>query len=117
MIEEVILEALETGTNVNAYMEIPEEQEESFVVLERTGGGQRGAQMRTAVFAVQSYAPTLLAAATLNEKVLNAMQELQYQENEITTCQLNSTYNFTDPETRRYRYQAVFDLVYFIEEG
>ena len=116
MIEETILAALETGTGVNAYMEIPEESETTFVVLQRTGGGQRGAERRTAVFAVQSYAPTLLEAATLNEQVLNIMQDLQYQNNEITTCQLNSNYNFSDPETKRRRYQAVFDLVYFIKE-
>lgn len=116
MIEKTILNALETATGVNAYMEIPEEDEESFVVLERTGGGQRGAERRTAVFAVQSYAKTLYDAAALNEKVLNAMQDLQYQDNEITICQLNSNYNFTDPEAKRYRYQAVFDLVYFIKE-
>lgn len=116
MIEKIILAALETGTNVNAYMEIPEETEESFIVLSRNGGGQRGSQMRTAVFATQSYGKTLLEAAALNEKVLDVMQSLQYQDNEIITCQLNSNYNFTDPETKRYRYQAVFDLVYFIKE-
>ena len=116
MIEETILEALETATGVNAYMEIPEEDENSFIVVQRTGGEQRGSQRRTAVIAVQSYAKTLYEAASLNEQVLNTMQKLQYQDNEITTCQLNSNYNYTDPETRRRRYQAVFDLVYFIEE-
>lgn len=116
MIETTILNALETATNVGAFMEIPENTPDSFIVVERTGGGQRGAERRTAVFAVQSYGPTLLDAATLNEQVLNAMQALQYQNNEITTCQLNSNYNFTDPEAKRYRYQAVFDLVYFKED-
>lgn len=116
MIEGVILDALENATGVHAYMEIPEETEDRFIVAERTGGSQRGAERRTAVFAVQSYALTLYDAAALNEQVLNAMQNLQYEDNEITICQLNSNYNFTDPETKRYRYQAVFDLVYFIKE-
>lgn len=116
MIEKTIMTALETATNVSAYMEVPEEASDAFIVVERTGGGQMGAQRRTALIAVQSYGATLLAAATLNEQVLNVMQNLQYQDNEITTCQLNSNYNFTDTETRRYRYQAVFDLVYFIKE-
>lgn len=116
MIESTILAALETATGLHAYMEIPETTEDKFIVVERTGGQQRGAEMRTAVFAVQSYAKTLYEAAALNEQVLDAMQKLQYQDNEITICQLNSNYNFTDPETRRYRYQAVFNLVYFIEE-
>ena len=116
MIEVVIMNALEAATNVNAYMEIPEESENTYIVIQRAGGEQRGSRMRTAVIAVQSYAQTLLDAAILNESVLNAMQELQYQDNEITICQLNSNNNSTDPETRRYRYQAVFDLVYFKED-
>ena len=116
MIEVVIMTALKAATDVNSYMEIPEEPEDSYTVIQRTGGEQRGAERRTAVIAVQSYAQTLLDAAILNEKVLNAMQERQYQDNEITICQLNSNYNYSDPENRRYRYQAVFDLVYFTKE-
>ena len=69
--------------------------------------------MRTATVAVQSYGPTMLDAAALNEQVLDIMSEIQYRENTIISCVLNSTYNFTDTRTKRYRYQAVYDLVYF----
>ena len=31
----------------------------------------------------------------------------------ISRARLNSDYNFTDPAKKHYRYQAVFDLVYF----
>lgn len=113
MIEEMILAAIEAATTVHAYMEVPEDAPTSFCVIERTGGGQRGHEMRDATIAVQSYGETLLEAATLNEAVLNVMQELPFSEAKLVTCQLNSNYNFTDTETRRYRYQAVFDLVYF----
>jgi hypothetical protein len=30
----------------------------------------------------------------------------------VSCCRLNSAYNYTDEETRQYRYQAVFDLYY-----
>lgn len=113
MLETILLRALETATGCAAYMEAPEDKPERYFVLERTGGGERGSEMRTAVVAVQSYGPTLLDAAALNEQVLDLMSEIQYRENSIISCELNSTYNFTDTRTKRYRYQAVFDLVYF----
>lgn len=113
MIEEIILRALQSGTDAPAYTEMPEDKEMPFCIIERTGGGQRGHEQRTAKVAVQSYGETLLEAAELNEQVLDVMRELQYTENSIISCELNSNYNFTDTRTKRYRYQAVFDLVYF----
>ena len=49
MIESIILTALGAATSVNAYMEIPEQPEDSYLVVQRTGGAQRGSQKRTAV--------------------------------------------------------------------
>jgi len=113
MIETILLRTLEAATGCPAYMEQPEDKPERYFVLERTGGGERGAEMRDATVAVQSYGPTLLDAAALNEQVLEIMQELQYNEKSVISCVLNSNYNFTDTRTKRYRYQAVYDLVYF----
>lgn len=113
MLETILLQRLAEGTGCPTYMEAPENKPERYIILERTGGGERGAEMRTAMMAVQSYGPTLLDAAELNEEVLEIMSEIQYRENSIISCELNSTYNFTDTRTKRYRYQAVFDLVYF----
>ncbi|MEI3522519.1 MAG: hypothetical protein V8Q40_16600 [Anaerosacchariphilus sp.] len=31
----------------------------------------------------------------------------------ISQAELNTDYNFTDTQTKRYRYQAVYDLVFF----
>lgn len=114
MIEKIIMNALSSGTGIPAYMEVPEEAPSRFFVIERTGGGQRGSEMRAAIFAVQSYGESLLEAAELNEQALTIMAELPYTEDTVATCELNSSYNFTNTLTRRYRYQAVFDLVYFI---
>ncbi len=94
-------------------MKDPEHAPKEFITEERTGVGQRGYQMRTATVAVRAYGESLYKAALLNEKILNAMREIQYQEDSICTCELNSSYNYTDPTTKRYRYQSVFDLVYF----
>ena len=32
---------------------------------------------------------------------------------EVGSCELNSDYNYTDGTKKEYRYQAVFDLVYY----
>ena len=113
MLEPILLRALEEETGCPAYMEQPEDKPERYFVLERTGGGERGAEQRSATVAVQSYGPTMLDAAALNEQVLDIMSEIQYRENTIISCEVNSTYNFTDTRTKRYRYQTVIDLVYF----
>ena len=31
----------------------------------------------------------------------------------ISKCELNSDYNFTDTQQKKYRYQAVFNLTYY----
>ena len=113
MLEPILIRALEEATGCPAYMEQPEDKPERYFVLERTGGGERGTEMRTATVAVQSYGPTMLDAAALNEQVLDIARELQYKETSIISCEVNSTYNFTDTRTKRYRFQTVIDLVYF----
>ena len=32
---------------------------------------------------------------------------------DISKCQLNSDYNYTDTTRKKYRYQAVYDMVHF----
>ena len=48
----------------------------------------------------------------LNEAVKAAV-EAAIELPEISSVQLNSDYNYTDTATKRYRYQAVFDFVYY----
>ena len=51
-------------------------------------------------------------AAELNEKLKQVIENM-VELNEISGIHLNSDYNFTDTETKKYRYQAVFDINYF----
>ena len=84
---------------------------ESYVIFEKTSSGKRD-YANSATFAFQSYAPTLHSAAVLNEEVKAAVESM-VELNEISGIHLNSDYNFTDTETKEYRYQAVFDINYF----
>ena len=61
---------------------------------------------------VQSYAGSLLEAAQLNDQVKQAMDSLP-ELADIGAARLNSDYNFTDTASKRYRYQAVYDVTHY----
>lgn len=111
MIEKVVLEYLTGRLSVPIWMEEPEEPPDSYVLIEKTGGGSDG-PLKTATLAIQSYAETLELAAELNETMKNAMEDIADQ-NPISRAKLNTDYNYTDPNTKRYRYQAVYDFIYY----
>ena len=98
-------------SDVPVCMEIPEDVPTTYIVIEKTGSTNAdGAE--SAVFAVQSIAPTLYEAATLNERVKAVMAESAANCDEIFNCQLNSDYNWTNTNTKERRYQAVFNIYY-----
>ena len=111
MIEKIVYDYLSEALTVPVHLEVPENPPERFVLLEKTGSGRED-WVYSATIAVQSWAETLFEAAALNEQVKAAMDEI-VRLPEICRCQLNSDYNFTDTATKRYRYQAVFDLVHY----
>ena len=92
-------------------MERPPGAPGTFAVLEKTGESREN-YINTAILAVQSYAPTLLHAAELNEQVKTAMFRAA-QLPGVAAVHLNSDYNFTDASSKTYRYQAVFDVTYY----
>lgn len=110
MIEKIVLDFLEQKLTVPVSMEVPDKGK-SYVVIEKTGG-YKSNHVFSATMAVQSVAPSLIEAAELNEEVKLAMEQIEELE-EVSSCSLNADYNFTDTTTKRYRYQAVFDLVHY----
>ena len=111
MIEETLINYLESCLTVPVDMEIPAEAPEKFIVLEKTGGGMEN-HIFESTFAVQSYAGRLYEAATLNEEAKGYMLYGQTPA-EIISVRLNSDYNYTDTSTKRYRYQAVYDIKHY----
>lgn len=111
MIEKIILDYLSQKLQVHCGMERPAKEPASFVVVEKTGESCTN-QIHTAILAVQSYGETMYQAASLNQEVKEAMSEASALP-EIAAVRLNSDYNFTDTATKRYRYQAVFDVTYY----
>lgn len=110
MIEATVISYLGTQTGIPTYAERPKQPEAEYLIVERTGSGEENL-IRRATIAVQSYADTLLRAAEINKLVETAMRGITTLE-DISKCKLNSSYNYTDTESKKYRYQAVFNLVF-----
>ncbi|WP_394271628.1 hypothetical protein [Anaerococcus nagyae] len=110
MIEVIIKNYLDETMDVPVYLEEPRDKPKSYVLFEKTSGGKDD-QIRKATIALQSYAESMYEAASLNEKVKEAMDKSIYFI-DIGKAKLNSDYNFTDTTTKRYRYQAVYDIAF-----
>jgi hypothetical protein len=112
MIEVTILNYLnENLENITAYMERPANPPKSYVLIEKTGGGEEN-HIRHSTIAVKSIADSLYKAALLNEEVKDLMSSA-ISLDDIAKVELNSDYNFTDTSTKQYRYQAVFDITHY----
>lgn len=117
MIEQTVLDYLSQKLNVKAYMEKPQKPPKKYVIIERTSGRRRNF-INEVTFAIQSYGESLFDACLLNEQVKNAMigdGTTSFgiaSETDISKCSLNTDYNYTDTQTKSYRYQAVYDLVF-----
>lgn len=81
-----------------------------FLLIQKTGSSRTNFIDR-ATFAFQSYDATLYKAAEFNEMVKTAVFSL-ISHDDISAVKLVTDYNFTDPTTKEYRYQAIFDIYY-----
>lgn len=112
MVEKTILNYLnaQLPDGVKAYMEHPEGADAGkMVIVEKTSSTESDLVV-SSMIAIQSYAPSLYEAASLNETVKGIMRNaISLQA--ISSCHLNTDYNYTDTTTKRYRYQAVYDVV------
>ncbi len=111
MIEEIIKNHLVGKLDVDVVLEHESKTPASFVLIEKTGSFNKNG-LGGSLFIVQSYAKSLYEAAKLNDRVKIAMKEL-INLSEIVSVKLNSDYNYTDTQTKRYRYQAVYDIKHY----
>ena len=115
MIEEIVLGYLQEKAGVldppiGVFMETEQDPPGEFFLVEKTGSSREN-QILRATFAVQSYAGSMYRAAEMNQMAIGWLDDLP-DERDVFSVELNSDYNFTDVNTRKYRYQAVFDIVY-----
>ena len=112
MIEITIYEYLRDALDIPVYTEIPADKPTRYVALEKTGSSLSN-HFWTSMYAIQSYGTSLLDAAQINQQVIAAMLAAPDTVDDITRVDLNSDYNYTEPGTAQYRYQAVFDIYHY----
>ena len=88
--------------------ELSPKMPDKFVLIQKTGGSKRN-KLLASTFAFQSYGKSMYEASLLNETVKEVVEQL-VELNDVSDVSLNSDYNYTDTESKKYRYQAVFDL-------
>ena len=110
IIEVYLIEYLTKELGIPIYGQEEDAEDSSYVVIEKLGSYVENFT-RHATIALKSYGATLLESAELNERVKSAMDDI-IRKPEISCSKLNSDCNFTDTTTKKYRYQAVYDLVY-----
>lgn len=112
MIEVTVKNAIETYTGIATYMEIPKNHPDTFAIIERVGGSQ-DEHISYAMISVQIYAPSMGYAAQACDTISQAMLYEAINEPDISSVALNAKYNATDTETKKYRYQAIFDIAFY----
>lgn len=111
MIEKTILDYLDEHLTVPVYMEEPINKPVSYVLIERTGSSESDL-IETTTLALQSYGASLYDAAVLNMAVKARIKQA-VELPSVSAVYINSDYNFTDTETKRYRYQCVAVVTHF----
>lgn len=111
MVEKIVKDYLQSSLGIPVRLEEEDDLGNEYVLIEKTGSST-GNHIASETLAVQSFSTSLYGAATLNERVKAAMEKI-IELDDISKCELNSDYNYTDTNRKKYRYQAVFDIVYF----
>lgn len=112
MIEKVIYDYLNDNLSLPVFTEIPKDPPTKFFAFEKTGGAQVN-HISNSTIAMRSYADSLYEAVQMNEEIKEAMLYGLIECDEVISVTLNSDYNFTDTMTKKYRYQAVFDIYHY----
>ncbi len=110
LMEKVVYDHLKASLPCPVVLDAAGIKADTYVVIERVGGSED--EVKRGSFAIQSYGKSLLEACTLNEEVKTAMKGLTAFD-DVSDVSLDSDYNYTDQDIKRYRYQAIFDVFFF----
>ena len=111
MIEETIIAYLSQNLTEPVKAEIPANPPQRFVVIQKKGSDREN-HIDTALFEFDSYAESLFAAAELNEAVKAVVESLTDLD-EISCCEFGGDYNATDTASKRYCYQAMYNITHY----
>lgn len=114
MIESIIISFLNNETELSApvYTEVPKDEPAEFFVIENTGTALRN-HIQSTTLAIRSHAQSLERAADLLYQADAVLTDELIKLDEISGIRRNSIYNFTDPGTKKYRYQGVYIITHY----
>lgn len=108
MIEEILIDYLSRALSIPVYAEVPVIKPSRYVIIEKTGSSNMN-HIYSATIAIQSYSSgSMLDAMNMNERVKESMAVIP--DPSIGRVTLNADYNFTNTNTKEYRYQSVFSI-------
>ena len=118
-VEEIIIDYLTensiTGIGEHVYAEKPVDQEDAYILIRRTGGSERD-YIRSYLMITEvcvrrdeGNGLTKLYAADIFEELLRKMQSITGT-TALYGCHKNSDYDATDPDSKEYRYQALWEV-------
>ena len=109
MIEAILIEIL-GALDVPVFVMFPDEMPKGrFIVLDRIGTGKTN-YVTSYEMAIQSYGSTALDAATLNELVIETMENA-ISDDRFARIRLNTSQMQTDTTRKLNRYQSTFEIV------
>lgn len=111
MITEITIKYLTEKQSAPVYAEVPEKPPARFIVVDKTGERQEN-RIKTATVAIQAYATSKLDAARLNEEIKTVMDGINILP-EIGGVHIETDYYFPNTATKKYRYQAVYQITYY----
>ena len=111
MIERKLREYLETKLEYPVTFEVQKNPPARYYILEKTGSALEN-YIYSSTFALQSYSDRMTDSMEMNEAAKAAMLSAMEMD-AVCSVTLNSDYNYTDTTTKKYRYQAVFDVVHY----
>lgn len=109
--EKIILDHLTNYFDVPVGMEKEPGWKPPYIIVEKLGSNTEN-MVGSSSFAIQSYHTSMWLTAMLNDEVKRCMSGL-IKDDRVSSIELDSDYNHTDTETGQYRYQAVYDVVFF----
>lgn len=113
MIEKTVIDYLAARLLVPVGAQTPPGPPESYVVVERTGGGEKDG-LQAAVIALRCTAGSLFKAIELCNAAAEVLKTMPENVANVSSARRESTYNQTDMRTKSWRYTAIF-RVYYME--
>lgn len=112
-IEQLVQRTLAKETGYPAFLEEPPApRPPRYYLAARLGRGGEN-HISRARLALQSYAPSLAGAMALNRAAYDVMKTALLGDPAVSRVSLVSDYDFTDTATKRYRWQAIYEITYY----